>query len=258
MKNTYVQDEIIPIYIFLTYEKRTLKFPVNPESLKIDKDSGSTNVKIEGLGEVSIPTSPKLAKISISSFFWQQKNLIPSYMYVNWLEQWQKSKKPAKLLVTRLNYSMLVTCENFSHEMKAGEEDDIYFTLSMQEYKPYGAKKLKVEKNTSLLLKAKEVLGIAVNYAPPVLIEIPRPARGNTRKETIGNIFTTTLGITTLCAIAKKITGSSENWKKFYDSNQDTLGDIFGNGDEIPVGTEIKVPPEYTDKDNSLGEIYDI
>lgn len=245
MKNTYVQDETIPIYIFLSYEKRTLKFPINPESLKIDTDSGSSTVEIEGLGEVSIQSSPKLAKISISSFFWQQKNLIPSFMYVNWLKEWQKSKKPAKLVVTRFNYSMQVTCESFSYEMRAGEEKDVYFDLSMQEYRPYGAKTLKGEKNASKLAKVKEILGIAANFAPPVLVEIPRPARGKSGAETIGNFFTTTLGITSICAVSKKITGSSENWKEIFDENQDTLGDIYGDGEEIPVGTKLKVPSKY-------------
>lgn len=245
MKDTYVQDETIPIYIFLSYEKKTLKFPINPESLKVDTDSGSSSVEIEGLGEVSVTTTPKLSKISISSFFWQQKNLIPTSMYVNWLKQWQKSKKPAKLIVTRLNYSMQVTCESFSHEMKAGEERDVYFELSMREFRPYGAKTLKAEKNQTKLERIKEKLGIAANFAPPVLVEVPRPARGKSGAETIGNIFTTTTGITSICAISKKITGSTENWKKIYDENQYTLGDIFGNGEEIPVGTKIKVPSEY-------------
>ena len=240
--NTYVQDETIPIYIFLNYGVNTLKFPINPESLKVDIDSGSATEEIEGLGEISIPTRPKLAKISISSFFWHRVNLLPPFLYVNWLKKWQKSKKPAKLIVTRFNYSMQVTCERFSYDLRAGEEKDIYFELDLQEYRPHRAKYLQTETNANILQKVAQAIDSA---SIPVLVEIPRPARGKNTKDTIGNIFKTVTGYTTICAIAKKITGSTENWKEIFDNNKEELGGILGEGDEIPVGTEIKVPAKY-------------
>ena len=257
--NTYAQDETIPIYIFLNYGANTLKFPINPENLKVDIDSSAVTEEIEGIGEVSIPTSPKLATLSVSSFFWHRVNLLSPMLYVNWLKKWQKSKIPAKLTVTRFNYTMQVTCERFSYDMRAGEEKDIYFELDLKEYRAYGAKKLRMETNTNLLQKAKNLLGDIGSATLPVLVETPRPTRGNTGKETVGNIFKTVTGWTTLCAIAKKITGSTENWKKIFDENQGELGDIIGAGEEIPVGTEIKVPSEYvTDNDGqvvTLGEV---
>ena len=83
MDNTYIQDSTIPIYIFLEYQNtlghpNLIKFPINPESLEKGRISNSSKTKVEGVGEVSVPEYPNLATISIKSFFWQDKNLLPS------------------------------------------------------------------------------------------------------------------------------------------------------------------------------------
>lgn len=252
--NTYAQDETIPIYIFLNYGVNTLKFPINPENLNPDIDSASITEDVEGIGQIAIPQPPKLAKISIKSFFWHRVNLLPPSLYVNWLKKWQKSKKPAKLIVTRFNYSMQVTCERFDYDMRAGEEKDIYFELDLQEYREYGAIRLKNNDNKTLLEKAKSVLNMIDEATLPVLVEIPRPARGKNTKETIGNIFKTVSGYTTITAISKKITGSTENWKEIFDENKEELGDIVSENKEIPVGTDIKVPQKYVTENSSQGD----
>ena len=249
--NTYEQDNTIPIYIFLSYGINTLKFPINPENLKMEISSASTTEEIEGLGQVSIPTSPKLAKISINSFFWHEVNVLPASLYVNWLKKWQKSKKPAKLIVTRFNYSMQVTCENFNYDTRAGEEKDVYFELDLQEYRPFGAKLYKANTNSTFLDKAKNALGILDGLTVPILVEVPRPTRGTTTKEYIGNTFKCVTGYTTLMAIAKKIAGATEKWKEIYEENKEKLGDIIGSGDEIPVGTEISVPSQYVTENSA-------
>lgn len=243
--NTYAQDELIPIYIFLSYGHNTLKFPINPESLNPVIDSGSDTQEIVGLGEVSIPKSPKLATFSVKSFFWHKANLLPASLYVNWLKKWQQSRKPANFIVTRFNYSMSVTCERFSYDTRAGEEQDVYFELDLREYRPYGARRLNQATSLSLLQKAKELLKAADSATLPVLVEIPRPVRGSTNRETVGNIFQAVSGYTTLTAISRKLSGSSEGWKSLYDDNQGELGDIIGGGREIPEGTKLKVPSEW-------------
>ena len=82
-ENTYGLK--IPIVITLSYGANLLKIPVNPESLDRNIPSNSRTVNIEGIGEVSIPTTPKLSKISIKSFFWQDRNILPSSAYISWL-----------------------------------------------------------------------------------------------------------------------------------------------------------------------------
>ena len=248
--DTYVQDTVIPIYIILQYDWYVLKFPVNPESIKKEIGSSSTTEEIEGIGQISVPKKPDLARITIESFFWQTNpntygdsvlSSVQSSMYVAWLEAWQKSKKPAKLIVTRLNYSMEVTCESFTHWINAGEEKDIYFTLELQEYRPHGAKKLGAKTNETLMQRYKKIEGFAYS---PVLVEIPRPTRNSSSKKTFTNPYTV-LENETLTTITKKITGSTDDWELLYKENKETLGEIFEESDSIPTGTKLVLPDEW-------------
>lgn len=239
--NTYEQDTTIPIYITLSYDHYFLKFPINPESIKKDIASGATTEDVEGIGQISVPKTPNLARITIESFFWQQINLVPSSMYIVWLERWQKSKKPANLIVTRLNYSMQVTCENFSHWINSGEESDIYFTLDLLEYRPHGAKKLGLITNKTFLQKVMETKEIVTS---PILIDVPRPTRNSSNKKSYANPYTV-LKNETLLTISKKITGFTENWKLLYEQNKIELGNIYNNNYKIPIGIKLKLPDEW-------------
>lgn len=246
--NTLKQDTTIPIYLMLQYEHNMMKFPVNPESLKMDIDSASGSAEIEGIGEVSVTSKPKLAKLNISSLFWHDVNVLPATLYVNWIKKWQKSKKPAKFVATRFNYSMTVTCEHFDYETRAGEEEDVYFNLQLKEYRPYGARRLNaLEPNATLRSKIKELLAAADSATLPVLVEIPRPARSSNTKEAIGTTFKVMTGFTTLCAITKKYTGGTAKWKELFDANKESnvFGDCADTGKELALGTEIIIPESW-------------
>lgn len=251
MMNTYVQDELIPIYISLQYRHYFLKFPINPDNLTKDIPSNSTTADIEGIGEVSIPSTPKLATITIKSFFWHQNNLVPSALYVDWLERWQASKEPALLIVTRLNYSMKVTCESFKHWINAGEEKDVYFELNLKEYRPYGAKKLNVLQKPTFFESLRIVKNVLSEYANVILIDIPRPIRDKIKKDKIQNPYITKEK-DTLLSITILVTGSSDEWKLLYDNNVDILGDIITSDKEIPSGTKLNLPDKWVENESYL------
>jgi len=245
----YKQDTLIPIYITLTYDKwKTLKFPINPETLKKSIPSSSETVNIVGLGEVSIPQTPKLAEITIESFFWLElSTLVPPALYVNWLEEWQKSKKPAFMVVTRFNYSMWVTCESFEHWINAGEEEDVYYSLSLREYKHHEAKKISGDSDKSRLDKvntALEAVGKYTGYS--VLIDIPRPSR-TSNKESIHNPYIVKKS-DTLSSITKKITGKSENWNDLYLQNRESIGETISDG--LVVGTKLTLPNDWVNNES--------
>lgn len=242
--NTFEQDELIPIYVTLQYSNFFMKFPINPEEISVDRNSEGRTVDIEGLGEVNIPQKPKLATLSIESFFWHQNNLVPGAMYVNWLNIWQNSKKPAKLIVTRLNIVMEVTCENFTHNYKAGEEKDIYFKLDLKEYKPYGAKIVGAKLNVDWF----DIMKNTLSLTSPVLVEIPRPSRSALSKGIISGIYSTVVG-DTIQSIAKKITGKTEQWKELYDANKSKIGDMLANDGLLLVGAQLVVPQNWINQE---------
>lgn len=246
--NTYKQDNTIPIYISLQYDHYFLKFPINPECLRKERSSPSNTVEVEGIGQVSVPKTPELARITIDSFFWQNENLLPSFMYVDWLERWQSSGNPANLIVTRFNYSMQVTCENFDHEIRAGEEEDVYFTLEMQEYRPHEAKKIGLPSNKTLLQRVQQVTNIA-SEVTPILVDIPRPTRNSTGRKSFSNPYVCKQN-ETLCGITRKITGNSDDWKSLYDENKEILADILGNESNIPENTKLTLPQSWVSNKN--------
>ena len=249
--NTYIQDELIPIYISLQYKHYFLKFPINPDNLTKDIPSSSTTADIEGIGEVSVPTTPKLANITIKSFFWHQNNLVPSSFYVDWLERWQASKEPANLIVTRLNYSMKVTCENFRHWINAGEEKDIYFELQLKEYRPYGAKKLNVVDKMTFLKGLQLVGDLASQYLNVILVDIPRPTRDKIKKGRVQNPYTTKEN-DTLLSITKLVTGSTDEWNLLYDENKEIINEIVTEDKELPSGIELILPNKWVENESYL------
>lgn len=126
-----------------------LRFPINPSQLKKEINSESSTVDVIGTGEVSMPRTPSLAKVKISSFFWAKTGVetvadVDNEANVKWLEDWQASRRPATLVVEGIeHFTMYVTCDSFWHEKRAGEENTVYFELQLKEYREYGTKVLK-------------------------------------------------------------------------------------------------------------------
>lgn len=227
------------VMISLQYENKFMKFPVNPDSIEKTIPSASETANVLGLGEVSIPATPALATMTIKSFFWQDRNATPSYMYINWLDKWQRSKKPANLIITKMNFSMKVTCESFRYWYNAGEEEDPYFELSLKEYRPYGAVVLGMPNNADLLKAMQKLLDATT---PPVLIDMPRPPRDLAAKMKSNKVYKTVTG-DTIASITKKFKGTTEEtvWEKLYLAN-DVLADYVTNGKELAAGMELTIP----------------
>lgn len=231
------------ITISLQYEGQLLTFQINPESINKDIPSSSVNTDVVGLGEIAIPVTPKLASITISSFFWQQYNSFPVKFYINWIKNWQLSKKPAKLITTILPYTMQVVCESFDYESRAGEESDFYFNLSLKEYRPYGAQMLGIAQAKTLLQKLAGLL----DETPPVLINVPLPIRVSNNAPKYTSPYIVMQG-DTLSSITKKITGTTEKWKELYNENKTILAN---NINLEGYNLKLKLPTSWI-SDNSV------
>lgn len=232
---------MIPLKISLTYDSwKTIQFPINPEEFQVRKASNGETTNIINLGEINQPSDSGLNQITIESFFWKQMNVIEPNVYLNWLIQWQKSKKPALLVVTGLNYTGQVTCNNLEYSIRAGEEDDIYFKLDLIEYRPYGAKRInfqsqsKLEKILNGLEMAKEKIGYSV------LIEPPKPIR-TISKAIVENPFLVKNG-DTISSIVRRFTKSTENWNELYNRNERLINE---HGGELKEGMKLNIPESW-------------
>lgn len=227
------------VTISLQYEGKLLSLQINPESMKKNIPSGIKTTEVLGIGEIAVPVTPGLAEIQISSFFWQQRSVSPVKLYVNWLLEWQKSKKPAKLITTLLPYTMQVVCESFDYESRAGEESDVYYNLSLKEYRPYGARSLStVQPPESIIDKIEKTLGEKL----PTLVNIPLPVRINNNEPVFTSPFTAGDG-DTLAGITEKITGSTEKWKELYNENKEKVSEGITS---TLKNVKLKLPSSWT------------
>ena len=208
------------ITITLEYDggSKKLVFPINPSELKKEISSESELTELLGVGEVSMQKTPSLATIVISSFFWAKTGVatasdVDNEANVLWLETWQASKKPATLVVEGIEHmTMLVTCESFWHEKRAGEENTIYFELSLKEYREYGAKVITRKLNT---------------YVDEFILssDIPKPYRIDNKPQ-VENPYTTKASDSLVSLSRQHDISPYELYKKNIDTLSKTLGEI--------------------------------
>ena len=193
----------------LKYQDGEIVLPLNPESIKVVRESRSLTEEILGIGEVSIPQTHSLAEISIESAFYryliEQNPAAHQFRttkeYADWFKTWQLSKLPAHFTVEELGFHRWVVCETFDYEVRSGEEDDVYYELQLREFRPYGAKIVEVSEDTA---------------APS----------GDARADTsppVTQSYTVVWG-DSLWAIAQRLSGSGANWRELYEENKATLG----------------------------------
>ena len=226
------------VKVSLEYNGSSITFPINPEQLKEIIASDSVTEKIENIGEISIPQTPSLSTITFQSFFWGDRDTKKPREYINWIKTWQKSRKPAELTVSRFNWNMKVTCESFSHWVNAGEENDIYFQISLKEYRDYGAKRVKLTNGQYVIDEAgfQRMLSNAETYDEngnlvPVTFDSPRELRSKTSKPPIPN-YIYTAEDDSITSLTKKYTGDTTNWEDFYEADKKVFGDSLSNSAE--------------------------
>lgn len=178
--------------IWLKYEDDSYRFAILPTSFEIQGQQGNTIVTVHSVGEINLLGNANLKTVELSSFFPSQEysfcqytgfNLDP-YVYVRKIEKWKKKKYTPRLIITETNINMPVSIENFYY----GENDgsgDVYFTLSLKEYKELSYTKRAVKKAKTIKYTIK---------------------KGDTLKK-----------------IAKEKTGKSSNWKKIYTQNKSVI-----------------------------------
>ena len=147
-----------------------LDLPVNPSEVTITYPANPTNYDVEGVGDVVIPRIPKLANVTFDSFFPRERIFTTGInseswhtpeWYVNFFKNLQKSGEPFELTIVRGSdyyyakndwsgdaayFSMAqsnyfdTTFEkavllDISITDKGGEPGDIYYSMTISEYR---------------------------------------------------------------------------------------------------------------------------
>ena len=252
--------------IIFEYETNRIILPVNPEEVEVNIPSSSQKVSVLGIGQIAVPQEPDLATVTIKSFFWNYRfaDIVSRYgtdvvrqsinsraqnadkkmlddsktftmlnQYIKWFSDWQKSKKPARWSIVasplepKQIYDFNVTCENFKHSIKAGEEQDYYYELQLIEHRAYGPTELNVKTNQE---------------TGKTTADTPQKPRLDGAKEKPKEVRLKP--IDTLWSVAKKYgDGSYDSWKMIYNvaSNRNNIA----NNLRSLLGTVLHMPKEW-------------
>lgn len=214
------------IEFWLSYNSgaEAMRLPVNPTTLNVNTPFGNTDIELAHFGEYTVIGERGAAELSFESFFPLQYNAsyceysvfsLPS-TFVNTIERWRDNRKPLRFIVTgtRINYA--VTIRDFSYEIeRAGNPGDIYYTLSLKEYRFL---------DTSATPKAVTTTPKpADKQRPPVVNkETTKPAQTYTVKsgDSLSKVF-------------------GANWRKVYEANRKVIGN---NPNVIKIGQKLVIP----------------
>lgn len=230
------------VKLMIQFNKQQLTIPINPEEMTITRAAENEDINLVGIGNATRKGDVGLYKITIESFF----PAAGTYFYtgvqpatcVNFINTIfnadNKNNNVAKLVTSGLpsNISMYFVIENFEYTYKAGEESDIYYTLELKQYIPYGA-----------TVVTKSLSGLAAARASndkTVISQKPTPAPQPVQKPSPPppKTYTVVRG-DCLWNITKKYTGNGARWNELYNINRGVIG---GNPNLIYPGQVLTLP----------------
>lgn len=187
-----------------------LQLPVNPESISYESPYGINTVTIASLGEVAVVGERNLKRVSFSSFFPRDYN--PSYCeydgflspweWVEQIEYWRDTRLNVRLIIGGTPISIPVFVEEFTLEPeRAGAVGDVYYTLTLVEYRPTKAKQ------------------IVTDGKAPVPVAVVASINAPSRPKTHTAVFSDTLW-----SVAKKYYGDGARQNDIYEANKDVIG----------------------------------
>lgn len=229
-------------------------FPVTPGKLQVNINGTNKTLTLINEGEVNLIKSPGLTDISTEVLL-PTLTEYPFAVYTNgfqkpdWylekLEKWKRSKKPVPFKMLRTSpdgkellwdTNISVTIEDYKIEEDADSQGfDVIVSISMKEYRDWGAKKLVIKKSKKKKNKSKKKKAVKKKKTR----KTKSPAKSYTVKS--GDC---------LMKIARKQLGNALKWKSIYNLNKKTIETAAkkhgrkssSNGHWIYAGTKLKLP----------------
>ncbi|HGL6935010.1 LysM peptidoglycan-binding domain-containing protein [Clostridioides difficile] len=203
----------------------TFRFPVFPSSFEINSKAIVNTSNVLKTGEIAVFGGVGLRTTEISSFFPKNDYTFcdytgfPSpYDCVNKIEKWMNEGFILRFTVTETNINMEVIIDSFKYEEKDCT-GDVYFTLSLKEYKRIQIPKINTSSNDKL--SSKLDLPLTKGFEVKNKQKTHKVGKGDS-----------------LWSLAKKYYGNGDLWKKIYDANKK----LIKNPDIIQDGWVLTIP----------------
>ena len=206
------------VKLLIQFNSKQLTIPINPEKITISRNASNTDVNIIGLGKTVRKGEPGLIQLDIDSFFpgpnsyfYTGVNPKTCIDFIN--EIWEAenvNNNVGKLITSGLpnDLNMYFVIEDFDYDHRAGEEEDIYYTLRLKKYIPYGVKTVSVD-----------LSGLAAARASSAA----STSSQNSGSSGTNNTYTVQRN-DCLWNIAKACTGDGSRWSELYNLNKGVIG----------------------------------
>ena len=125
-----------------------IKLPINPlEEVSFSVSGDNKTFSIVSLGEISELGNRKQISVSIKSLFVTSNNNFPTGDYTSQIIKMIDDKKPVQFIITGGGFdtNILVSIDSFKYDMPYGEGGDVYYSLSLKEYREHKAKTLVIK-----------------------------------------------------------------------------------------------------------------
>lgn len=133
---------------FIVYDNLSLLLPINPADVSFHYPGNNETRTIITSGDINLIKSPGLVEVTIDSFFPRNINnvsqvnttnqFLPSTYYQELLDALYHQKEYFRLVITGYNFSELVAIENLTWNYEYGDFENLYYTLELKGYRPYG------------------------------------------------------------------------------------------------------------------------
>ena len=197
------------------------QLPVNPlEDVTLNYKSGNKTVELVELGEATLLGDRALTGVTIKSIFpahsypWVSGSPRTPDYYVDYLTKRLTRKKTVRLVIAGDGVDINLRCsiESFTPQRPFGEIEVVYYTLSLKEYRSFGAARIQLAATT------------AATAAP-----------ARTGEKPVGKTYTVKAG-DCLWSIAQSQLGNGSRYPELYSANQELI-DAKNKGTGYPKYT---------------------
>lgn len=189
-----------------------LRLPVPIQEVSVKTGADINTISLVNSGEVGLYGGEKLDTLSFSSFFpsryrpFCQYNGFPQpETFINHIESAKREKKPIRFIMTGTDINKQFLVESFEKTYKINGLGDVYFSLSLTEYKEIEIPQIASATNSSSTKK-------------PTTTKRPT----DTKKKKSSTTHIVKRG-DTLWGLAKKYYGDGSQYMKIANANKDKV-----------------------------------